>query len=201
MNSRETAIAPQSAIDESFPRTWRAEILPARPLILPGRCFAYPMQAEEVEHGALEVMVYPATVGALPFLATCALGFSDPQLPTGVWSTPHPDWLCAIAGGYAYLVDSTAPEQCSMIAYRPVLQVLPVPAQNPAHAPCLLFVGHRSIVAWGAGGQLWESERLSDEGVTVTGIENGILRGQGWELHSDHETAFALDLRSGKLAR
>lgn len=44
-------------IDESFGHDWHAEILGARPLILPPRHFTYPREAEEVERGAPEVMV------------------------------------------------------------------------------------------------------------------------------------------------
>jgi hypothetical protein len=61
----------------------------------------------------------------------------------------------------------------------------------------LLFVGHRSILAWGRAGQAWESEKLSDEGVTILAVENGVLRGKGWEMRTDRETAFALDLKNG----
>ena len=53
--------------------------------------------------------------------------------------------------------------------------------------------------AWGAGGQAWEPARLSDEGVTIAGIDGGLLRGTGWEMKSDREKPFTLDLRSGRL--
>ena len=39
----------------------------------------------------------------------------------------------------------------------------------------LLFVGHHSILAWGCDGQAWESEKLSDEGLTIDGIDGGDL--------------------------
>ena len=55
-------------MNAAFPHAWQAEILPARPLILPPRNFVYPASAEEVERGALEVLVRPP--GAQPFLAT-----------------------------------------------------------------------------------------------------------------------------------
>ncbi len=177
--------------DLSFPHHWQAKILSARPLILPPRSFVYPRQAEEVERGALEVLVDPP--GAQPFLATCALGFRDPAVPTGLWSTPKPEEICAVAGGYAYLIDATAPECFTMLAYRPVMEVRAVPA-----ASLLLFAGHRSILAWGRDGQAWESERISDEGVTIGSIENGILRGVGWQMRNDRETPFVLDLRTGQ---
>lgn len=179
-------------IDFSFPHNWKAEVLPARPVILPARSFVYPREAEEVERGALEVLVRPGS--AQPFLATCAVGFVDPAAPTGIWAAPNPEQLCAVSGGYAYLIDTTAPERFTMIPYRPVLEV-----RIAREEELLLFVGNRSILAWGKEGQAWESGRLSDEGVTVTAIENGTLRGTGWQMIADKEKPFALDLRTGSL--
>jgi hypothetical protein len=185
-------------IELSFPHCWQAEALAARPAILPARHFVYPREAEEVERGALEVMVRPhkpeaqPSPDAQPFLATCALGFRDPAVPTGLWSTPRPAELCAVSGGYAYLIDTAAPERFTMIPYRPVLEIRPLPAEK-----LLLFIDHRSILAWGEKGKAWQSGRLSAEGVTITGIEGGVLRGLGWDLMADKETPFALDLRTG----
>ena len=178
-------------IDLSLSHRWEAEVLAARPLILPSRHYVYPREVEEVERGALEILVRPAS-DAQPFLATCALGFRDPAAPTGVWSCPKPEEICAVAGGYAYVIDTAAPERFTMIPYRPVLEV-----RAASETGLLLFVGHRSILAWGAEGQAWESAKLSDEGVSILGIEEGVLRGVGWEMISDRETSFALDLRSG----
>jgi len=58
-------------------------------------------------------------------------------------------------------------------------------------------VGHRTILAWGASGAAWESTKLSDEGLTISAIEGARLRGVGWNLMTDKETPFTLDLRSG----
>lgn len=207
-------------IDLSFPHRWQAEILAARPLILPPRHFVYPQEAEEVERGALEVLVRldagpdagpdvgpdarPGEISgdpgpedsqrAQPFLATCALGFRDPAAPSGLWSTPKPEELCAVAGGYAYLIDTSSPDRFTLIPYRPVLEIRPVVQEN-----LLLFVGHHSVLAWGREGQAWESVKLSDEGVTITETTGGILRGTGWEMMTDREKPFALDLRDGSL--
>lgn len=180
-------------IDLSFPHAWDANILPARPLILPPRRFVYPHEVEEVERGALEVMIRPD--GGDPFLATCALGFRDPAVPTGLWSCAHPEEICAVSGGYAYVINTLDPQRFSMIPYRPVLQVLPAPK-----AGLLLFVGHRGILAWGRAGHAWESGKLSDEGVMITGIEGATLRGLGWNMFRDKEEPFAIDLATGSRA-
>jgi hypothetical protein len=184
-----------ATVDLSFAHGWQAEILAARPLILPSRHFVYPREAEEVERGALEVLVRPAS-DTQPFLATCALGFRDQAAPSGLWSSPKPEEICAVAGGYAYLIDTAAPGRFTMIPYRPVMQIVPVVA-----AGLLLFAGHRTILAWGRDGQAWESEILSDEGLAILGVENGVLRGTGWEMQTDKEIPFALDVRSGARLR
>jgi len=187
-----TAPVHKPIVDLSFPHLWQAEVLRARPLILPPRHFVYPQAAEEVERGALELLIRPDAPDVQPFLATCALGFRDPAAPTGMWSTPKPEEICAVAGGYAYLIDTTSPDRFIMIPYRPVLEIRPLVEMD-----LLLFVGHHSIFAWGREGQAWESEKLSDEGVTITGIDGGVLHGTAWEMKSGRESAFDLDLRSG----
>ena len=215
--------------DGTFAHRWTAEILPNRPMILPSRHYVYPAQVEEVERGALEVLIQPES--GLPFWATCALGFRDPAAPTGIWAMPDPNWLCAVSGGYAYLIDTAAPERFVHLRYRPVLAVLPVPgggwqsgAQSALHetqsvtdaaqsssraaqslrrtaqslrGDLLLFVGHVSILAWGAEGEAWESPRLSWEGLTSLQIEGGVLRGLGWDMRTDKDLPFALDLETG----
>ena len=179
-------------VDLGFAHHWQAQVLAARPTILPRRRFVYPRDAEEVERGALEVLVRLAASGAEPFLATCALGFRDPAAPTGIWSCPNAEELCAVAGGYAYIIDTNAPERFTMLPFRPVLEVRSLPEQG-----LLLFVGHHAILAWGSDGQAWQSEKLSDEGVTITQIENTALRGMGWSMRTDKETPFEIDLRTG----
>jgi len=178
-------------LDLTFPHSWSAEILEKRPLIAPARQFVYPQQVEEVERGALELLLKPIEGDA--FLATCALGFADPSAPTGVWSCPNPDWLCAVSGGYAYLIDTLQPQQWTMIPYRPVLNVRALPEQQ-----LLLFIGHHSILAWGRDGQAWQSERVSWEGIEVTDIVGDTLRGLGWDLITDKDVAFAIDLKTGE---
>jgi hypothetical protein len=182
----------QPIIDLTFPRNWQAEILPSRPLILPQHHLTYPLYAEEVEQGALEVLIHPDQKPQ-PFLATCALGFRAPQVPTGVWSAPNPDEICVASGGYAYLIDAICPTRFTMIAFRPVLELRPLLEQG-----LLLFVGHRALLGWGVNGHAWQSEKLSDEGLTITAITGRELNGQGWNMLTDKETAFTLDLKTGQ---
>jgi hypothetical protein len=185
---------PSRAVTLVFPHAWEAQILAKRPLIMPLRCYTYPREAEEVERGALEVMVQPAGE-AVKFLATFALGFSDPVAPTGLWSCPRPDELCAVSGGYAYIVNTADPQQFTQIAVRPVMEVGSLLAHN-----LLLFVGSRELVAWGSSGQLWETPRLSSEGLRLVEVQGDELYGFGWDRITDREVPFMIDLRTGKVS-
>ena len=177
-----------------FPHQWRAEVLAKSPLIAPARQFVYPRQIageeDALARGALLVQVQPAAGGA--FLATCALGFSDTAMPSGVWACPNPREMCAVAGGYAYAIDTEAPERATLIGLKPVTQVLGMIAHR-----LLVFVGFHRMLAWGVDGLAWETARLSWEGIRVSGVEGDALRGFGWEMNADAEVEFAVDLRTG----
>lgn len=175
----------------NFAHAWQTEILRERPMILPPRHYTYPHQAEEVERGALEVMIRPASDA--PFLATFALGFADPVAPTGVWSCPAPAELCAVAGGYAYIVDTHDPQRFTHLPLRPVLEVVPLTDHR-----LLLFAGSYDLLAWGANGLAWQTPRLSHEGIRLGPVSGHTLHGFGWDLLTDREIPFAIDLRTGQ---
>jgi len=182
-------------IDSTFPHAWAAEVLARRPLILPERQFVYPAQVEEVERGALEVLIRPSREpgGARPFLATCALGFAGPGVPTGVWACPHPAWICAVAGGYAYLIDSREPARWEQVVYRPVTGISALAEQD-----LLIFAGFHSLLAWGRDGRAWQTGRLSWDGVRITAVRGETLIGLGWEMSTDRELEFEVNLKTGE---
>jgi len=164
-------------------------------MIAPARQFTYPQQIageeDALARGALQLMVRPASGGA--FLATCALGFTDPAMPTGIFACPNPQELCAVAGGYAYIIDTARPEHSTHIGLKPMVEVRSLKAQN-----LLLFTGFHSMLAWGSHGLAWQTEKLSWEGLRVTNIEGDALHGFGWNLMTDKEVAFSVDLLTGK---
>ncbi len=180
---------------ETFPQTWAARILTAPPLIAPVRQFVYPQripgEEDAMNRGALLLDIKPAA-GA-NFLATCALGFRDLALPTGIFACPHPDHLLALAGGYAYVIDTLAPEHCVHLPLRPVTQILPATS-----AGVILLAGFHNVLAIDANGLRWQSARLSWEGITLTHADALHLHGTGWNLHTDREVPFTVDLITGE---
>ncbi len=183
---------------EAFPHEWRAEVLAKPPLIAPARQFTYPLQVageeDAIARGALQVLVHPAgaSQGGGSFLATCALGFRDPAMPTGIFACPNPREMCAVAGGYAYIVDTASPDRSTHIPLKPVAEVFVL-----AEHGLLVFVGFHTMVAWGREGLAWQTARLSSEGIRVIGVEADALHGFGWDLMTDNEVEFSVDLRTG----
>ncbi|MES2393100.1 MAG: hypothetical protein V4555_15745 [Acidobacteriota bacterium] len=184
---------PAPTID-TFPHNWTADVLRTPPLIAPARQFTYPQQVpgeeDTLARGAVLVNVKPAS--APNFLATCALGFTNPRLPSGVFSTPNPASLLALAGGYAYLIDTTAPETCLHLPIRPVEQLVAVPDSG-----LILLAGFHEILALGATGVRWQTARLSWEGLTLNRIADNHLHGTGWHMPSNRDLPFTVDLNTG----
>ncbi len=175
-----------------FEKSWTAEVLRAAPLIAPARQFVWPLaipgEEDALGRGAVRVMVKPRVGGS--FLVTAALGFKDASMPTGVWGCPDADWICVLAGGYGYLASTLEPERVTLLAMKPVVQV--VEAEK-----MLLFVGFQTILAWGRGGMVWETGKLSWEGVKVSAVTESEVVGLGWDLMADVEREFRVNLRTG----
>jgi len=177
-----------------FLHDWLATILAAPPMIRPARQYMFPQtvagEEEAMSRGALLLDVRPTD--GKSFLAICALGFEGDGPLNGVWSCPNPLELCAVAGGYAYVINAWNPKQCRHLEIRPVVEVISTPTPQ-----LLLFVGFHTICAWGAEGLAWHTPRITWEGLRITGVTDSTLTGMAWDMPTDEEVPFAVDLRSG----
>ncbi len=101
--------------------------------------------------------------------------------------------MCAVAGGYAYVIDTAQPEHCTHIALKPVVEVMPLGGAGAAAICRLPFdrgVGaQRPRVGVGAA-ELGGSSHHQYRG--------NVLHGTGWNLMTDREVAFSLDLLTGQ---
>ena len=172
-------------------RAWSAEVLKGAPMIAPARVYVWPRQIAGEEDALARGALYVAVrAGGGSFLLQCALGFSDPSMPSGVWECPAADEICVVAGGYGYVGNVGSPESCVQIGLKPVVQVVEA-------GGLLVFVGFQRMVAWGRDGLAWETGRLSWEGVRVTAVSGDEVKGMGWDLRGDVEVEFSVDLRTG----
>ncbi len=183
---------PAPRIEFAFPHEYQVEALSRLPMrIEEPRQFIYPTQTEEVERGALLLRVLPE--GSPGFVAVFALGYDSQNVVHGIFSTPHPRWLCAVCGGYAYLVDVTDPQRWRLVLSRPVLEV-----RMALDAQVLLFVDFQTISGFTAGQALWQSAPLSWEGLRIDAVSGHELIGHGWDAIADREVPFTVDLITGQ---
>ncbi len=170
-----------------------ARLLPGPPLIAPARSFVFPLavpgEEDALARGALWVEAHPAAMAG--FVAQCALGFATAGVAQGLWSLG--DQPLAVAGGYAYLLDLEKPARTALLPLRPVVDVLAEPQAGRA-----ILVGYHAVLVLERDSQ-WQSGRLSWEGVTLTSCEGDVLRGMGWDMRTDEELPFILNLRTREL--
>jgi len=180
-----------------FRRAWTAVVLKQAPMIAPARRYTYPRvvagEEDAMARGALELMVRVEDGGE--FLATCALGFRGAEMPTGMWGCPAARERGAGAGGYAYVIDTARPEVSTHVGLRPVVELREVVGSG-----LLVFAGFHTVAAWGRGAMAWETGRLSWEGVRMGAVEGDVLHGFGWDVRTDRELPFTVDLRTGEHA-
>ncbi|MEO8724673.1 MAG: hypothetical protein ABI383_00995 [Acidobacteriaceae bacterium] len=176
-----------SIMIEWFAHEYSLEVLKRAPLIAPSRSFVFPQRVEDVERGALYVMV---RAGAASWLGIFALGYDSPHTVTGVYPTPHPDRFLALAGGYAYFADASAPEQTQFLKQQPMVWI--GYCMNPA---LLLLADHRTITAVGSEGVAWQTPPLSMEGLSEIRVEGAAVMGKGWDAISDQEHEFRVEMQ------
>jgi hypothetical protein len=183
---------PHFRFDFTFPHNYEAKLLEAAPPVHPvEKVYHYPAELEEGDRTGAYVRVLPATGAA--WAGFFALGFESAHLANSILSCPDPESVCVVAGGYAYVVKTSDPQQWFQIEQRPVTEVLALPDLG-----LLAFIGFTSITAIRAAGIAWTTGRLSWEGVRVSNIAGTTLEGQGWDAVTDREVAFTVDLKTGK---
>ena len=60
-----------------------------------------------------------------------------------------------------------------------------------------MFAGFHALLAWDRDGKAWQTGRLSWDGVSITEVRGETLCGLGWDMISDRELAFEVDLTTG----
>jgi len=182
------AVQPQF----TFPYTYQIELLDRLPMLIEEpRQFFFPREVEEVERGALIVRVRPN--GGVRWIGTFARGFDSEKAITGLFTTPHPDWLCVVCGGYGYVVNTKHPEQWHLVKARPILEI-----RTAESAGCLIFADFQTVSGFTSEGILWQSAPLSWEGLKITVIKDDELQGLGWDAMQDRETPFTVNLQTGE---
>lgn len=176
-------------IEQKFPSSFNIKVLSEIKSGKTKRLF-YPGAAESGGHDGLNVRVFPHESEA--WIGIFASGRFGPKTITGVFATPNPTKLCVVAEGQAYIVDVANLKEYESLPIVPVIAV-----RSSVKYRLLIFANHTELLAIGANGIAWRTERLSWDSLKLTTMTDETLCGVFWDIQTESEQSFSVDLATG----
>jgi len=179
----------------SFPHEYSAELLPGLPSGANQHdIFYYPGATES---GRLEgVVVKVSPKSQAPWIGVFAFGYPENEYSesNGIYSCPNPHALCVVSDGDAFVVDTNAPKNWTIVRCTPVLTV-----KSLVEHQLLLFIDFSSIWAWGTDGLKWYAN-VAHDGLEVEGVNESSVYGRAFGPVPGKESVyFEVELKSGKV--
>lgn len=170
-----------------WPHNYEVEILSGLPPIGPE-----PVQLRATSQGiGREGLVVRVTVAAVSWVGNFQRG--DGKL-TGIYSTPSIDHVCVVASGRGYWVQAQDPADCHIVEAYPIQDAKPI-----AEIGLLIFADYTDLVAYGAQGRRWVSQRVSWDGITILHADEHGVVGRAYDATKEQEVGFFVDTESGRL--
>jgi len=170
-----------------FPHDYDVEVLPDAGSERPVRIPATP---EPVD--AVYTRITPRG-GAAPWVGAFARGFQSDDLVTGVYAWPDGLSVAVVSAGYGYVVKAAEPASWVRLQPMPITDVRVLPEHG-----LIIFTDFTHMFAYSADKNLWKSDRLSWDGITVTQVATNHIFGVAWDAMQDKEVEFAIDVRNGE---
>jgi hypothetical protein len=150
----------------------------------------FPPPKGRPEHDGLWLKVKPSSgrgwVGVFKF------GYSSPPAFSRVVSTPHPNRVCVISNGAAYVVEADEPEVWGQIPVSPVLDVRMIPEHG-----LLVFADFTRLAAYGSSGLAWQSPSVCWDALKIVSVTRETIEGTGYDPTISRESRFVVDLKTG----
>jgi len=175
-----------AVIQLPFPHDFSVELAESAGAERPVRI---PIAPEEVE--SLLVRFTPAA--AEPWLGAFARGFAADDLISGVFGWPDGKSVAVVAAGYGYVVNVADPKSWVRLQPMPITGVEILPEHK-----LIVFADFTHMFAYNAERNLWKTERLSWDGLSVTQLGTDHIFGTAWDAMQDKEVEFVVDVRTGE---
>ena len=120
--------------------------------------------------------------------------FGD-MLPSGgceVYPGPGRHHLTIIAKGEAYIASPYDPVLFQVVKSCPVIGVVPIPNHD-----LMIFYDFTEIFAYGEDGLVWETKRISWDGIKINEVTGTEIIGQSWDAPNEEYVEFRVDLTNG----
>jgi hypothetical protein len=156
-----------------------------------GRLLYYPGATAEGGRDGVLVKVKPSDAPA--WVGCFARGYRSAKALTEIASCPHPDELCVVSSGAAYIVRVDDPHIWRQIDCFPVTQLL-----QDSDSGLVLFCDFTKIVAISQAGLHWVSQRLATDWLQILRVDHGTLRVLAWRAEHNREIELDVDLATGR---
>lgn len=143
-------------------------------------------------HGKDGLIVQVTPIRRAPWFGIFSFGEVAKEGVTAIYTMPNPNQLCVVARGEGYLVEAENP-----VAWQPVRSIPVIDARVILERKIVVFASFTDLVAYGASGIQWRSERLAWDRLSVVGTTSDYLTGEFWDHSSDEKKTFIVDLTTG----
>jgi hypothetical protein len=111
---------------------------------------------------------------------------------SGLFSTPSPEKFCVVVAGEGYLVSAYSPSDYETIRCIPVKFVRRIPQKD-----MIVFGSLTDLAAYDARGLVWNTPRLSWDGLQLTDVSERQIHGLAWDSAAGREVPFVVDVDTG----
>ena len=153
--------------------------------------YYYPGAKSHGGHADLLILIKPDS--AEPWYGLFEGLGPNRRLAKGVFSCPHPSFVCVVVLGKGYMVRVDEPTDWARVPLMPIVEVVPVVEEG-----LLLMSSYNEVIAYGSAGELWRSTpRNVTDDLVIDRVTKGRLNVHGFNYALGKVEA-VLDLATGK---
>lgn len=126
-----------------------------------------------------------------PWVGIFANGERAARAKSGVYTSPDPQQLCAVARGAGYLVFARNPLNFEQIPASPIVEVLSITERD-----LIVFCDPWKAYGYDKNGLRWRTGRIAIDGFSIVDVTTSYIQGRGDTLDKE-DAEFFVDLEDG----
>ncbi|MDX6515873.1 MAG: hypothetical protein QOH73_1539 [Gaiellaceae bacterium] len=130
-----------------------------------------------------------------PWVGRFEGGYPSSAAVTTLRSGPTGNELVVVNKGAGWLVPIDDPASALALDLGPIVAIALSPDDN-----LVVVADFTHLAAFGPEGRRWTAE-VSWDGVELSGVQDGVVKGQGWDAPKGRNSDFAVEVRTGSVLR
>lgn len=181
----------QIDIDLTFPANYECELFPELPSGDVEHYF-YPNGATSGGKDGILIKVFSS--GDNKWFGTFSGETISQRALNKVLTWADPNKICIVSSGTGFIIDVNNPKNFEIIDLIPILQVI-----SSRERGMIIFASYTNLIAYSKNGFLWKTDRISWDGLTITGLNESHLEGIYRDMRSDTDSNFRVNLSNGEV--